>query len=192
MSLILQDHSFENIHLKFYSFVHPHTAEIWATANDVARCLGYKNERQAIYDNIKNTRFKCKWSDLIEGVSGIQTPLNWQNNTIMINEGGINRLILACKLGGDVDRYKDWICGTVIPTIRKTGKFEIVNEHRDNNELMLLAKGLLESNKALIVLSNRIADMARDVVSKPESNKLLHTLSVHELESKDIKFTRCQ
>lgn len=193
MSLILRNYSFENINLKFYSFIHPETGELWATANDIAKSLGYSDPANAIFKNIKNTTFKSKWITLIEGLGKIPTPPNWQQNTMMINEGGINRLIMSCHLGGSIDKFKDWICGKILPSIRKTGKFEIqVNERDDNNDLMVLAKGLLESNKALIALSNRMADMVQDVVSKPESKKLLHTLSLHELESKDIAFTRCQ
>lgn len=204
MALVPQSFSIENIKLQFHSFIHPETGELWATANDIAKSLGYENPADAIYKHVKNPTFKSKWKDLTEGVCVAQRPPNWQNNTMMINEGGINRLIMACHLR-NVDHYRDWVCGTVLPTIRKTGRFILNN---GDDKLVQLMNGLLESNHALIranqhledarrdaiTLSHRIADMAEDIVSKPASRRLLHTLAIHELdsESKKIAFTRCQ
>jgi prophage antirepressor-like protein len=146
MALVPQSFSLENIKLQFHSFIHPETGELWATANAIAKSLGYENPADAIYKYVKNPTFKSKWKDLTEGLCVVQRLPYWQNNTMMINEGGINRLIMACHLQ-NVDRYQDWVCGTVLPTICQTGQF---NLNKRDKELVQLTNGLLESNRALI------------------------------------------
>lgn len=128
MTLVLQSFSFEKIELIFFSFVHPVTGEVWFEGNAIAKCLGYSNYNKAIRVHVQNPLFKCVWNELIQGLPTVGGPLpvpsNWQSKTTMINEGGLNSLILASKLP-NAQKYKDWVCGTVLPSIRKTGKYEM-------------------------------------------------------------------
>lgn len=197
MSLVLQSYSLEGLDLKFYSFIHPETGELWATGNDIARSLGYKDIRHAIYDNIKNPTFKCKWSNLIQGVGSIPTPSNWQKNTTMINEGGIHRLVMSCNLE-NLDRFKDWVCGEVLPSIRKSGAYISSGMSKDQiSELILLLQQkenqlastvtrLQQSHDQIINLSNDILKMKPRVAIMPHRVDLQHTIRVYKHRNKYI------
>lgn len=88
--------------------------EIWFVGKDVAEALGYINARDAISKHV---------DDEDKGVAKCDTPSGDQNMAI-INESGMYSLILSSKLKQAKD-FKHWVTSEVLPTIRKTGKFEI-------------------------------------------------------------------
>lgn len=82
----------------------------WFVGNDVAKALGYVKERNAIANHVdKEDALKCS----LPSNSGVQ-------ETIVINESGLFSLILSSKLDS-----KHWVTAEVLPSIRKTGKYEV-------------------------------------------------------------------
>lgn len=84
--------------------------EIYFVGKDVCDILGYQNSRKAIADH-------C-----LEGVTKSYT-IKYVVNTV-INESGLYQLILGSRMPNAV-KFKSWVTSEVLPSIRKTGKFEI-------------------------------------------------------------------
>ena len=80
---------------------------------DVAEALGFKNSRDAISTHV-----------FIEdrGVATIDT-LGGKQEMVIINESGLYALIFGSKLKS-AKEFKHWVTSEVLPSIRKTGKYE--------------------------------------------------------------------
>jgi prophage antirepressor-like protein len=88
----------------------------WFIGKDVCDILDIKNSRDAL------SRLK----DYERGVGTIDTPGGTQNMTI-ISEPGLYRLVITSKKQ-QAEAFQDWVFGTVLPSIRKTGKYEVKPE----------------------------------------------------------------
>lgn len=82
-------------------------------ANDVCSALGYVNPRKAVADHVD------------EGdVTKRDTPTTSGNQLITyVNESGLYALIFGSKLES-AKEFKRWVTSEVLPSIRKTGKYE--------------------------------------------------------------------
>lgn len=85
----------------------------WFYATDVASALGYENPGNAINTHCKKT---CKISQLPE--TGNRPPV-FVN---IIPESDVYRLVMRSRLSG-AERFQDWVCEDVLPSIRKTGSY---------------------------------------------------------------------
>ena len=95
---------------------------VWFRGKSVASILEYTDLKQAIRKNVDSDD-KMKLSEFDRGVC--ETPLsNNEKNTIYINESGLYSLILRSKLE-KAKQFKRWVTKDVLPTIRKTGKYDI-------------------------------------------------------------------
>jgi prophage antirepressor-like protein len=123
-------------------------------ASDVAKNLGYSNYQEAV-------RMHCK------GVREILTPTNGGNqNMKYIPESDVYRLIVKSKLPA-AQKFEKWIFETVLPSIRKTGKYNettvidskpvkmIEAEARLNNSRVRVATKWLQIAKATKIESDR-------------------------------------
>jgi len=119
--------------------------EIWFKGRDIAKMMGYKNTKKAIIDHVDDD-FKNTYKDLEgsfhpplkgktghvslpqKGISNIQgSNLNIKPNSILITESGLYALALSSKLPIG-KRFKKFICKDVMPSIRKTGKYSLIDE----------------------------------------------------------------
>lgn len=82
-------------------------------ATDLATILGYSNARKAIYTHVDP-------EDLIK--SEIETK-GGRQTVNCVNESGLYALIFGSKLES-AKRFKRWVTSEVLPTIRKTGRYE--------------------------------------------------------------------
>lgn len=87
--------------------------EPWFVGKDVAEALGFKNSRDAISTHV-----------FIEdrGVATIDT-LGGKQEMVIINESGLYALIFGSRLKS-AKEFKHWVTSDVLPSIRKTGKYE--------------------------------------------------------------------
>jgi prophage antirepressor-like protein len=179
---------------------------VWIRAIDVCNFLEYKDPHQALRTNITNPNHKKTYEELTHGVCidthPFDLPQNWQNNTVFINEKAFNKLMLRSKKK-EAEAVCDWVCDTVLPTLRKSGEFKINTTERDD-QLRHLAMGLVEANKALIVaqqdaerarsdaieLAKQIVDLAKDVVRKPENPQLEQYLEVYHTDEQYVVLRR--
>ena len=81
---------------------------------DVAIALGYTNPQKALRGHVP---------DKYKRTERIVHPQGGTQNTTLINEAGMYRLILRSKLPA-AEEFTDWVC-EVIVTIRKTGSYSV-------------------------------------------------------------------
>ena len=116
--------------------------EPWFVGKDVAAALGYSNPRKALADHV---------DDEDKGVTKRDTLGGTQEMTI-INESGLYSLVLSSKLP-TAKAFKRWITSEVIPSIRKTGGYQIPQ----GKELLALA--VLEAQKTIEAQATQIEEM---------------------------------
>ena len=88
--------------------------ELWFLANDVCEILGYSNPRQAVQKNCKE-----------KGVSNRYTPTRGgEQSMTYINEPNLYRLIIKSRKPA-AEAFEEWVMETVLPTIRKTGGYQV-------------------------------------------------------------------
>jgi prophage antirepressor-like protein len=83
-------------------------------AKDVAPILGFKNARQAVRNHV--SKRDRKGVPVGDTLGGTQTLLG-------ITESGIYALAFGSRKP-EAQAFKDWVTGTVLPTIRRTGRYE--------------------------------------------------------------------
>lgn len=91
--------------------------EFWFCGTDVCAILGYTNSRKALQDH-------CKQG----GVTKRYTPTKSADQEMtFINEPNLYRLIIKSRKP-EAEPFEAWVFEEVLPQIRKTGKYEIVQQ----------------------------------------------------------------
>lgn len=134
--------------------------EPWFVAIDIANALGYSNTRDAIIKHVDEED---------KGVAKCDTLGGKQNLTI-INESGVYSLIMASKLES-ARRFKRWVTSEVLPTLRKTGTYSMLN----------MSKEL----KAIIMVDNKTEELRNDF-EEFKNNAPLFNIECEEL-SKTVR-----
>lgn len=108
-------------------------------APDVCRALGYSNIHDALQKHTKR-----------KGVVKRETPTNGGIQSITyLNEGNLYRLVMRSKLES-ADRFQDWVCEEVLPTIRQTGSYNAAPQvPKTLSEALRLAADLEDQKIAL-------------------------------------------
>lgn len=102
----------------------------WFVARDVCEVLGIKNSRDALSRLDADERNTVALTDGNRG----------NPNTNIISESGLYTLILRCddaiKPGTTAHRFRKWVTAEVLPTLRKTGAYELAKqaEHDEQAE----------------------------------------------------------
>ena len=107
--------------------------DIWFGGKDIAKALGYSIPSKAVREHVDpedRSTLEC----LTKG--GLKrTPLkNEQKSAIFVNESGLYSLILQSKLES-AKVFKRWVTKDVLPSIRKTGRYDYCIDHKYNNTL---------------------------------------------------------
>ena len=116
-------------------------------AKDIGEILGYIDTKKAIVDNV-DEEDKITWSKL-KSKGGCQLPLiKLHPSTVLINESGLYSLILRSKLES-AKKFKRWITAEVLPSIRKTGQYNIeqLKKTIEEKEVEIAAKDLKITEK---------------------------------------------
>lgn len=105
-----------------------YNGQTWFVGRDVAEILGYKSTNIAVLSHVdEDDRHKAE----------VETPWGVRK-TVLINEIGLYSLILGSKLP-EAKQFKRWVCGDVIPSIRRTGAYmtsETLGAVQDNPEAL--------------------------------------------------------
>ena len=109
--------------------------EIWFKAVVVATILKYTNQRKAIRDHV-DPEDKRKLSEIShESKRNESFPFKGNGGEcIYINESGLYSLILRSKLKS-AKEFKRWVTSEVLPSIRKTGRYDYSMNHKYSNTL---------------------------------------------------------
>ena len=104
--------------------------EIWFRGKDIAKALGYEKTLNAILKHVDDDD-KSILEDLRRGQQ-IRAPFkNEQGGSIFINESGLYSLIFGSRLES-AKVFKRWVSKDVLPSIRKTGRYDYCINHKYN------------------------------------------------------------
>ncbi|CAB3980251.1 Hypothetical predicted protein [Paramuricea clavata] len=96
--------------------------EVLFYAKDVAESLGYSNTKKAVRNHVWEED-KCTLGSIQRGaLEG--PPLNGQPGTILVTEQGLYQLIFGSELN-TAKEFRRWVFNEVLPSIRKTGSYEL-------------------------------------------------------------------
>lgn len=104
--------------------------EPWFVAIDICTCLGLENVSRAVAYLDKEDLTQCKITDKI----------GRQQSIYCINEGGLYNLIFKSEKE-EAKVFKRWVTHEVLPSIRKTGKYEL---QKDSLTAMTLMRQQLD------------------------------------------------
>lgn len=120
--------------------------EPWLVGKDVAEALGYSNSRKALLDHV---------DDEDKGVTNCDTLGGNQNLTI-INESGVYALIFGSKLP-NAKKFKHWVTSEVLPSIRKTGSYNLPGTYKEALQQLLIQ---VEENERLALENSEMKPKA--------------------------------
>ena len=112
--------------------------EYWFCAKDVCNILEYSNYRQSISLYL-DEECKVSLNELVVLKNKTTSKDNFNHlsyndlKATYINEEGLYRLMFHCKLPV-AKKFQKWIFKEVLPTIRRTGKFELQNALKTKEE----------------------------------------------------------
>ena len=108
--------------------------EIWFKAKQVALLLGYLDPGRSIRQNV-DPEDRISLEKLV-GKGGRQNfqVSNFQGSTLYLNESCLYSLIFGLKLES-AKAFKRWVTKDVLPSIRKTGRYDDCIDHKYNNML---------------------------------------------------------
>jgi len=118
MSMIQQMFKFEKSTVSVIN----NSDDIWFRGKTVAKILGYTDTDKSLRKHVDSDD-KIKLGDFLKPAEMAGLKKN-EKNTIYINESGLYSLILRSKLE-KAKNFKRWVTKDVLPTIRKTGKYEV-------------------------------------------------------------------
>lgn len=88
--------------------------DIWFVGKDVAEVPGYENGSRDIDRH-------CKATKLLKSTDSVPLEIP-PHGLLIIPERDVYRLIMKSKLPA-AEAFEEWVAGTVLPTLRKTGEF---------------------------------------------------------------------
>ena len=91
--------------------------DVLFVGSDVATALGYARPAEALRDHCKASK-KLNHGELL----GLEISNPPPFGALMIPERDVYRLIMRSKLPA-AEAFEEWVVGTVLPTIRKTGAY---------------------------------------------------------------------
>lgn len=110
--------------------------EPWFVGKDVAEALGYSDTKQAIRTNVHEEDKKHLLKSELRGCESTTSKIN-NNGAMVINESGLYALIFGSKLES-AKRFKHWVTSEVLPSIRKTGQYQMPNLSKEMQAIVLL------------------------------------------------------
>ena len=105
--------------------------DIWFRGKTIAEILGYSNPPQAICMHVdsKDKKEISKLEPKSRGAQNGHPFKNTQLGTIYVNESGVYCLTLRLKLES-ASTFKRWVTSQVLPSIRKTARFNYCINHK--------------------------------------------------------------
>ncbi|MGJ8896414.1 BRO family protein [Staphylococcus aureus] len=126
--------------------------EPYFIGKDVADILGYANGRDALSKHV----------DAEDKLPSQIATAGQNRNVTIINESGLYSLIFSSKLE-NAKRFKRWVTSEVLPTLRKTGAYQVPSDPMQALRLMFEAT---EETK------QEIKNVKDDVIDLKENQKL--------------------
>lgn len=119
--------------------------EPWFVAADLAVVLGYRdasNAARLVDDDERGTHL-------------VSTP-GGQQRAIVVNEAGLYTLILRSDMP-DAKRFRKWVTGVVLPSIRKTGGYAVTQKQMPSHPQAL--RGWAEALERAELAETKVAEL---------------------------------
>ncbi|VWD15594.1 BRO-N domain-containing protein [Burkholderia contaminans] len=135
----------------------------WFVASDVCKALGIGNPSEALRNLDQDEK----------GLSSTDTPSGFQD-MLIVSESGMYTLVLRCrdavKPGTSPYRFRRWVTREVLPSIRKTGRYQSAEQPSDPDRidprsLLLSGQSDLETElppKVADAVDRRAWELARE------------------------------
>lgn len=121
---------------------------IYFAGSDVAKALGYAIPHKAVQTHCKGV---LKWN----------IPTNSGNQDVLfITEGDVYRLIMKSKLP-DAEKFESWVMDEVLPSIRKTGSYNVPKS--TSGQIQLLAQGYTELEQTVNSIKDDVTELKDNV-----------------------------
>ncbi|MGL5014048.1 MAG: BRO-N domain-containing protein [Bacteroidales bacterium] len=132
----LKGRRFENEKLDMEIFVYDIDGKEMFIGNDISKMLGYSNYAKSLQDHVWKQNKKSVYVKTIENTGN--TPKQGSltvvsNNKLMITEVGLYQLVFKSKMSKAIE-FQDWVCGEVLPSIRKNRMYAEQDITRDQVE----------------------------------------------------------
>lgn len=111
------------------------SSELLFCANDVTRALDYTNGRDAITRHVDKGDVVKHDMGVVTGKKSDGTDAYQVVSTTFINESGVYALIFGSKQER-AKEFKRWVTSEVLPSIRKTGQYNVGHPKATLNELI--------------------------------------------------------
>lgn len=132
--------------------------ETYFVGKDVAEALGYANTKDALINHIdkedKRILQRSEIATIENHIPKDVFPINFVSGDIpnrgltIINESGLYALIFGSKLES-AKRFKHWVTSEVLPSIRKTGQYQMPNLSKEMQAIVLLDTRTVKMEKRL-------------------------------------------
>lgn len=144
--------------------------EPWLIGKDVAVALGYSNASKAVSVHVDEEDKQFIMLDIADSQNG--NALKGKSKTTIINESGMYALIFSSKLES-AKRFKHWVTSEVLPSIRKTGGYQIPKTAGE--QIKLLAQGYQELEQRVDQHEEKIDEILKrlDVVGAYDNEWML-------------------
>ena len=123
--------------------------EPYFMASDLCQALEYKNGRDTINRLFQNDVAKY-YAGVETGKKADGTPAIQNKLCTFLTEAQMYKLIMRSK-AKRAEEFQDWICGEVLPSIRKTGSYQ-VKPLLDTSDPIAVLEALKDSVEKQIVL----------------------------------------
>lgn len=134
-------------------------------AKEVCDILGYKNSRKALMDHAN--------PDGVTKRNVVKTLSNGREQTFemtFIDERNLYRLIMHSDLPS-AEKFQDWVCGEVLPTIRKTGSYGKAPALPSYSEALRQLADSIDKNAALQLENQKLSDKTASLENKIEGDR---------------------
>jgi anti-repressor protein len=149
MNLLKTENKFQHEVFGDLTTIKNENNEVFFIGKEVATLLGYVKPTNALAEHVKE-KHKIELSTEIGLSLGVELG---QRGGVLITEAGLYSLVMRSKLEKAID-FQDWVTIEVLPSIRKTGSYSILNEEQmlkslfpssDINLINLTAQSIRES-----------------------------------------------
>lgn len=137
--------------------------EPWMVGKDVAAALGYSAERNAIAAHV----------DEEDRLTHQISAAGQMRSVTLINESGLYSLVLSSKLPG-AKKFRRWVTAEVLPSIRKTGGYEIPNMSKELQAIFALDKRTMQQEERITALEkNMVVDYDQQCTLRIQVNAVV-------------------
>lgn len=113
--------------------------------------------------------------------------LGGKQNMTFVNESGLYELIFRSK-HPEAKQFKKWVKTEVLPSIRKTGKYEMpkIKDEKYNEEVQILQLTKLEKAKQLLQTNGKLCDRDEIMIKDQTRNIVFNNNQPKLLENPEI------